>query len=144
MSSQGISVQSIGHEAILDKSILRRQGCSRAWHGVLAAWLCLLLAGCVTTAPRTRAVVPSPTPPPASTARPSPTRPPVTPTALPTARVTPPPFNAAYPVLPAGLSRGQVVRVIDGDTVEVTVEGGQGPVRLIGLDAPETHGQSSC
>ncbi len=141
MSSQGISAQSIGHEAILDKSVSRRQGCSRAWHGVLAAWLCLLLAGCVTPASQTRAVVPSPTPKLASIAQPSPTRPPISPTAsaTPTAPVTPRPRDVAYPVLPAGLSRSQVVRVIDGDTVVLRTEGGQESVRLIGLDAPETH-----
>lgn len=141
MSGKGISEFSIDHDPILFKSNPRQGNRLRVRHGLLAAWLCLLLAGCVTPAPRARTVVPSPTPKLASTAQPSPTRPPASPTvsATPTAPVTPRPRDVAYPVLPAGLSRGQVVRVVDGDTVDVTVEGGQERVRLIGLDAPETH-----
>ncbi len=33
---------------------------------------------------------------------------------------------------------GRVVRVVDGDTVIVAVAGATGPVRLIGIDTPET------
>jgi micrococcal nuclease len=60
-------------------------------------------------------------------------------TPAPTARPAPTPRRSTYPLLPAGLSRAQVVRVVDGDTVDVTVEDGEERVRLIGLDAPETH-----
>ncbi|HEX7166678.1 MAG TPA: thermonuclease family protein [Acidimicrobiales bacterium] len=37
--------------------------------------------------------------------------------------------------------RGTVVRVVDGDTVRVHIGGREEPVRLIGIDTPETHGQ---
>lgn len=139
MSGKGVSVFSIDHDPILFKSSPRQGGLSHAWRGLLAVWLCLLIAGCVTPIPQTRNMEPSPTPSWVSTARPSPTHPLAPPTAMPTARTTPPPRGAAYPARPAGLSRGQVVRVVDGDTVDVNVEGGQERVRLIGLDAPETH-----
>ena len=35
----------------------------------------------------------------------------------------------------------EVTRVVDGDTVRVTIAGGEERVRLIGIDTPETHGQ---
>jgi micrococcal nuclease len=40
--------------------------------------------------------------------------------------------------LPAGLAPVPVARVIDGDTIEVVVEGAAERVRLIGIDTPET------
>jgi micrococcal nuclease len=43
-----------------------------------------------------------------------------------------------YPAMPQGLARVQVVRVVDGDTVRVTLNGVEEPVRLIGLNTPET------
>lgn len=33
-----------------------------------------------------------------------------------------------------------VVTVVDGDTIRVRIQGGEEPVRLIGIDTPETHG----
>ena len=36
---------------------------------------------------------------------------------------------------------GTVVKVTDGDTLRVEIEGREEPVRLIGIDTPETHGQ---
>ena len=33
-----------------------------------------------------------------------------------------------------------VVKVVDGDTIRVRIQGGEEPVRLIGIDTPETHG----
>lgn len=47
---------------------------------------------------------------------------------------------------PAGASRdAQVVRVIDGDTIVVSLDGADKRVRLIGIDAPEiTNGKHDC
>lgn len=132
-SGEGGSVISIDDEAIPDKSIPHAGWRLRLWQCVLSIVVILLLAGCVAPMPPARTAVPSPTRPPvalpAGTARPSPTRSPV----ASTVRAT------TYPALPAGLSRAQVVRVVDGDTVDVIVEGGEERVRLIGLDTPETH-----
>ncbi len=36
-------------------------------------------------------------------------------------------------------SRGRVVRVVDGDTIHVLVDGRREKVRYIGVDTPETH-----
>ena len=33
-----------------------------------------------------------------------------------------------------------VIKVVDGDTIRVRIQGGEEPVRLIGIDTPETHG----
>ena len=63
--------------------------------------------------------------------------PPLTPTATPT--TTPPPEQ-----LPVG-EAARVVRVIDGDTLVVALDGGEHTVRLLGIDAPEpgdTAGQA--
>jgi endonuclease YncB( thermonuclease family) len=38
----------------------------------------------------------------------------------------------------------RVVRVIDGDTVEVKLDGQKQDVRLIGIDTPEVHGGEEC
>lgn len=47
-----------------------------------------------------------------------------------------PPSGSARAARPPGT--GRVVRVVDGDTVVVDVAGRAGPVRLIGIDTPET------
>jgi micrococcal nuclease len=39
----------------------------------------------------------------------------------------------------AGVKHGTIVRVVDGDTVRVRVDGQERSVRLIGIDTPETH-----
>lgn len=44
----------------------------------------------------------------------------------------------SYPSLPAGLASAQVVRVIDGDTVDVSINGATERLRLLGIDTPET------
>lgn len=42
---------------------------------------------------------------------------------------------------PAGGGAATVTRVIDGDTIRVRLRGVDEPVRLIGIDTPETHGR---
>ena len=37
--------------------------------------------------------------------------------------------------------RATVVRVVDGDTLRARLGGREEPIRLIGIDTPETHGQ---
>ncbi len=44
----------------------------------------------------------------------------------------------AYPAMPVGLQEAQVVEVIDGDTVDVRINGNVERLRLIGMDTPET------
>jgi micrococcal nuclease len=46
------------------------------------------------------------------------------------------------PALPAGAREARVVRVVDGDTVELG--GGLGKARLIGVDTPEVYGRVEC
>jgi micrococcal nuclease len=46
-----------------------------------------------------------------------------------------PPSGASAPAVAAN---GTVVRVVDGDTVQLALEGGTETVRLIGVDTPET------
>ncbi len=48
-----------------------------------------------------------------------------------------PPLSA-YPPMPRGLEAGQVVSVVDGDTVDVEVDGERLRLRLIGLNTPES------
>jgi len=40
--------------------------------------------------------------------------------------------------VPAGLTSATVVRVVDGDTIDVLIEGQQSRLRYIGIDTPET------
>jgi micrococcal nuclease len=63
----------------------------------------------------------------------------VSPTATPkpspaTATATPPPF--VHPA-PASLQQATVVDVIDGDTIDVTLDGEQQRIRYYGIDTPE-------
>lgn len=44
-------------------------------------------------------------------------------------------------VAPIGLVAVELVRVTDGDTIRVILEGKETPVRLIGIDTPEKHNQ---
>jgi len=46
--------------------------------------------------------------------------------------------DAPAPAIPAGLPRGTVVHVVDGDTLDVDLAGTVERVRLIGIDTPET------
>lgn len=47
--------------------------------------------------------------------------------------------SGTYPPMPGGLTGATVVRAVDGDTVDVRLATGRERVRLIGLDAPESH-----
>jgi micrococcal nuclease len=40
--------------------------------------------------------------------------------------------------------QAQVANVVDGDTFDVIINGGKQRLRIIGVDAPETHGQPIC
>jgi len=40
-----------------------------------------------------------------------------------------------------GSGAASVIRVVDGDTIRVRIRGADEPVRLIGIDTPETHGK---
>ncbi len=55
--------------------------------------------------------------------------------------------QAAGPTRPARLKqRAVVVRVVDGDTVNVRIRGQRGvrSVRILGIDTPEVHGGTEC
>ena len=43
------------------------------------------------------------------------------------------------PLVPAGCIEAQVVEVVDGDTINVRIDGQEYAVRYIGIDAPETR-----
>ena len=46
---------------------------------------------------------------------------------------------------PVKVQRGKIVRVVDGDTVEVKLsKGGKVDVRLLGIDTPEVYGGKEC
>ncbi len=47
----------------------------------------------------------------------------------------------SFTITATELKQAQVVRVIDGDTIEVQMESGTTDVRYIGIDTPETHGE---
>ena len=55
-----------------------------------------------------------------------------------TATPTPPPFVLPNP---ASLQQATVVRVIDGDTIDVTIDGEERRVRYYGIEAPENGKQ---
>lgn len=86
----------------------------------------ILLGACAVPTPT---LAPTPTPTPVPSPTPSPTITP-TPTPTPTPSPTPSPLSTA-PV------EASVIRVIDGDTIEVAIEGKLYKVRYIGIDTPE-------
>jgi micrococcal nuclease len=107
--------------------------------------VCSLGLSAVRSAGETVGLVPTRTPTALPTARPAATATPrPAPTRRPTATIAPP-TNApalALPAneplaLPAGLPSATVARVVDGDTVDVTLDGQTLRVRLIGIDTPE-------
>ncbi len=59
------------------------------------------------------------------------------PTAAPTPTPQPTPVFGTEPTGP--IQVGQVVHVVDGDTIDVMVDGTKVRVRYIGMDTPETH-----
>jgi micrococcal nuclease len=61
-----------------------------------------------------------------------------TPVATQTAATTAPTASSPPPSFPDGTTPATVVRVVDGDTIEVEIEGETYKVRYIGIDTPET------
>ncbi len=115
------------------------------WMAILCALALLSLAGCTTKAPAPAPTI-TPAPPPATATLPpsSPTAPPTAaPTLPPTA--TPLPTDTPAPTATATVVKGisntdkqltlaQLVRVIDGNTIEVKVNGKNQTVRYIGVE----------
>ena len=97
-----------------------------------------LLVGCGAPA-ATPTLAPTATPEPTATSIPTLTPEP-TATLAPTATVEPTPtaVPTATPI-PGERQEATVVRVVDGDTIVVEMEGTLYRVRYIGLDTPETH-----
>lgn len=79
---------------------------------------------------------------PAQLLPPTETAPPPTPTPANTPTVAPP--SNTPTATPIALAEARVERVIDGDTLEVLLDGKAVRVRLIGVDAPETNGPPIC
>lgn len=104
----------------------------RAWLGLIVFWL---LAACATpNAPVPLEDIPR-SGPTAAVALLSPTVDRPTSTPSPTSSPTPPPTVPAT-ATPAG-EYGTVTRVVDGDTIVVTVNGVEERLRYIGIDTPE-------
>ena len=57
----------------------------------------------------------------------------------PTDIATPQPTDTAEPLLPAGCVEAQVIEVVDGDTINLRIDGQEYDVPCIGIDDPETH-----
>ena len=88
------------------------------------------------TAAPSRTPRPSATPAPSATPTAAPTRTPApTPLPLPTAAPTAPPAPTAAP---SGEETAAVTNVVDGDTIDVNLNGAIVRVRYIGMDTPET------
>jgi len=105
-----------------------------AWPAVLIALLLLVACGGETpSAPTPTAwVTPAATPTPALRA---------TPTAAPSPTASAVPSTAeatAAPSATAGRTPAHVVRVIDGDTIAVLIDGAECTIRYIGINTPET------
>jgi micrococcal nuclease len=90
----------------------------------------------VTTAPATASPSPTVQPTVEPTVRPTPSPTPRA-TVAPTPSPTPTPAPGEAPTGPT--ERGTVVNVVDGDTIDVLVDGVEVRVRLIGMDTPEVH-----
>jgi len=103
--------------------------------------LALLRAACAPQQPQAPSLPAAPNaglPVPVA-ASPAPSAAPTIPTAAPlapaTASAAP---DAAAPTIPAGLPRGTLIHVVDGDTLNVDLGGTVERIRLIGIDTPET------
>lgn len=82
---------------------------------------------------------PSPTAKPTRTPNGSGAAPTNTPTVLPTAYATITPLPLSYLCIPPQTPQlGLVVKVIDGDTIRVLLDGKEEKVRYLGIDAPES------
>lgn len=111
-----------------------------------SAFVLVALMAPVGTTGREPAVSPTPRPVAAAKATPKPTR---QPTPEPTEAATPRPTRAPTPSpeptpvfgeVPTGPTEtGTVVNVVDGDTIDVLVDGVEMRVRYIGMDTPEVH-----
>lgn len=97
----------------------------------------------------TAAPQPGPTAMPAAptTAPASPTPVPASPTPVPPMATAPPQPTATSAPVQQEVSQQastSVVSVVDGDTLDVRIDGQTYRVRLIGVDTPEVHGQVEC
>lgn len=99
--------------------------------GLAALILALVLSGC-SLRPEPRPLVADESPPtavaPATQALPATQAPPATSV----------PEIAGGPALPSDLPSARVIKVVDGDTVDVLIDGREERVRLIGIDTPES------
>ena len=90
------------------------------------------VAAATATPEPTREPTPEPTPSPEPTVAPTPR-----PTVAPTPSPEPTPVFGEEPTGPT--ETGTVVKVVDGDTIDVVVDGVEMRVRYIGMDTPEVH-----
>lgn len=97
---------------------------------LLAALIIIIIAACGTTEPSPQAGTGPPTTPAAATRTDTPSPAVATQTPTPAAPTTPP----ATPQR----TLAQVLRAIDGDTIEVAIDGQAYTLRYIGIDTPET------
>jgi len=115
----------------------RKRRAGRLW--IIGAGLfavCCALALALIVFRRARDVtVPLSAPAPTATQR-SPS--PQTPATSSRATPAPPASTRTRPVIPEGLVRARITNVVDGDTVDVLIDGREERLRLIGIDTPET------
>lgn len=107
----------------------------------ILSFCALLLAffACCPASPPTLTRVPmTPVDTPAPTEAEATTTPTLTATPAPTPTIILPSSGPTSALLPSGHVQAQTVRVIDGDTIEVLIEGQTYTVRYIGIDTPET------
>lgn len=91
------------------------------------------------TATNTPTITPTPTPTATPTQTPTPTL-----TATPKGTNTPSPTFTPIPTPTPEWQAAKAVRVIDGDTIEVEIEGQRYRVRYIGIDTPEATDSTSA
>ncbi len=125
------------HGLSLERGIVEGMGNGLAARFAAVAALIVLAGACAPSA--SEKAEPTAASPRDATAAPTATQtapPRVTPSPAPTARPNVWPPRGA---VPSACEPAQLVRVIDGDTIAVLVEGRADTVRLIGVDAPELH-----
>lgn len=116
----------------------RKRRTGRSWiigTGLFAICCALALVLIVFRRAGETTVTTVPLPVPAATQRS-----PVPQTPATSSRATPTPRAGALarPVIPEGLVRARITNVVDGDTVDVLIDGQTERLRLIGIDTPET------